>query len=841
MIEVQNGLLNLLIQIMKSSYSVCDEFRKKSGFELLSLLLKQFGHSLSPDRSEDKTGLPSLETIRQIDSVLHLTAASVINSAESLSYCNTLINHEKLFDIIQSYGCFFENPKFEAPSELLFMKDGADTLSLFDYDQPKGDKEKVSISVRRVMIILGPLLKYSLNEERKILMPIFILVILKLLPYVIIINLEERYAFQSQVIADLHLLLKDADNLETMAECIHYKDVLIEVLLSPQYISFILKSPENELERGIHGIFISVMSSSIRIDLLRNIIRMGKPLAVGGMISDGPSLELHIYRAISKIVKKSVKFRFRPPSLVFDNTEKISSLCIKNLLPISPDTALSELSSATGIASQLTGMSQTWPPPNGFTISTWFRIREIDHLNSRVALPIVTISKSNSNSTLPISVFSILILKGKQIIVSTRELSADVHNQLEELELDPEQYARLISAYDMVDSVVGTLPIQIDKHHNIIVQLSRGFVKQSLCYVWLDGQCIELTNQGRLKYPTASASSYNIASQGSHVSLHVGSHSYIHRFPKTKWSISSLHFINEVTQSTLAVSVASLGPSFRGCYRTNQIVSDEATLIALFPENYITEKIFRNAGTLNIDIISSEFPGTFAHPIQLRLAPSAATNLAGLGGELLFLSLIEQSDSPDKLIYSVNCISLLEIEEHFEFKILNLTAFLLKEKSNLVSQELLSSILKITRTKTPATANPKTMNLTAIELLLMDLSLWQSSSIFRLVLAHLVELMKLHRNEMDNLPGRLCSNLIRQLQDGHAPDSSQVHIRELFSHLIKTDEQLRQIGRALINSAYTGSSSLSPFIKVIQRTGINIYLYVRYITLCNIIQSYKLV
>ena len=210
---------------------------------------------------------------------------------------------------------------------------------------------KLSVSLRRAMFIFNPLFRFGLDEQRKIRVPKFIFTVFKLLPHVLIINPAERYGFQLQIIEDLLALFKDSDNLETMAECYYYKDKLIHPLLAPDYISFLTKSPTNELESGFNTIFTIIMSSSIRIDLLRQIIRMDKPLGVEGMAVDGPaSLDLRTYRAISKIVKRASKFRLRPPTLVLDNTKNTSSLFVKDFLPISPDTTLSELSSATGIA-----------------------------------------------------------------------------------------------------------------------------------------------------------------------------------------------------------------------------------------------------------------------------------------------------------------------------------------------------------------------------------------------------------------------------------------------------------------------------------------------------------
>ena len=128
------------------------------------------------------------------------------------------------------------------------------------------------------------------------------------------------------------------------------------------------------------------------------------------MSSDGGPLNLRTYQTLANIVTSASTI---PPAIIFDNNpEKSSFLQIREFLQISPDTTLSEFSSATGIASQLTGNSQCWPPVNGFTISIWFSIREFDQSN-RAALPILMISKKSSQ--LPVSLFSILISKGKQV------------------------------------------------------------------------------------------------------------------------------------------------------------------------------------------------------------------------------------------------------------------------------------------------------------------------------------------------------------------------------------------------------------------------------------------
>ena len=76
---------------------------------------------------------------------------------------------------------------------------------------------------------------------------------------------------------------------------------------------------------------------------------------------------------------------------------------------------------------------------------------------TRTALPLVTVCRNVQNGKTSYVVFSILITKHKELIISTRELSQAVHNQLEELELDPERCAKVVQNFDAVDSGIGSI------------------------------------------------------------------------------------------------------------------------------------------------------------------------------------------------------------------------------------------------------------------------------------------------------------------------------------------------------------------------------------------------
>ena len=499
----------------------------------------------------------------------------------------------------------------------------------------------------------------------------------------------------------------------------------------------------------------------------------------------------------------------------------------------------SELGSATtaALAHQLSGGSTvdsnemgTWPPQNGFTVSLWLSMRQFDKINQNAALPLVTIARGMTGAAAGMIPFSVLLSRGEQLIITTRELTGDVHNQLEELELDPDQCARLVQNYDSVDSVVGSVRLQPGQCHSLVIQLIRGFVKQSLCYAWLDGKCVELTNQGRLRYPGASSnSSYQLSGNPS-ISLHSGIHSHLIRRPRCKWALHSMHFFNEVTQPTLAYSIVTMGEHYNGCYRANQLVSDEATLIALYPHNFTDGKL-HNTGTAgnNAIITLATLPGTYNHPIQIMSTPSSFRTLMGLGGEALFLGMIDQADTPEKLVIAVECCAAIMPVQGVQFpeaKFLGLIAMLIRRKSQLATVELLLSVRKITRTTMMEQGTgAEQFNLVAIEHLLIDLTLWQGTPVFRTVLSHLVDIIK--KTELANLPFKLCANLIRLLNDNRLEPDCLAYVMKLLAQLIGHDEQFRQVGTAALAAASFDENpstlALGPLITVI-----NIYVSTKY-------------
>ena len=192
----------------------------------------------------------------------------------------------------------------------------------------------------------------------------------------------------------------------------------------------------------------------------------------------------------------------------------------------------------------------------------------------------------------------------------------------------------------------------------------------------------------------------------------------------------------------------------------------------------------------------------------------------GLGGESLFLGMIDQADTQEKLVIAIECCAAIMPVQGVEFsetKFLALIAMLIRKKSQLATQELLLSVMKLTKTASNA-ANPDQFNLTAIEYLLVDLTLWQSTTVFRTVLAHLSDVLK-RGAELGTLPQKLCTNLIRLLNDSRLDQDCLFFIKQLLAELIRKDEQFQQLGKAILASASFDDSptslALGPLITVI--------------------------
>ena len=73
---------------------------------------------------------------------------------------------------------------------------------------------------------------------------------------------------------------------------------------------------------------------------------------------------------------------------------------------------------------------------------------------------------------------------------------------------------------------------------------------------------------------------------------------------------------------------------------------------------------------------------------------------------------------------------MIPLDEYIQFRVINLTAFLIRQKSVFVTETLFDILLDITKTKNGNV--PK--DLIPIEHLLIDLTLWEHTSIFSHIL-----------------------------------------------------------------------------------------------------------
>ena len=137
--------------------------------------------------SDPASGLANLSIITKIEKSINLYAAAVTHSSESLVYSESVLPLDLLVNIMTTWGCFFEAPRFEEEPKTSI---GNLEQIQVPYESPTEilAATNLSISTRRVLLIFSPLIKYAVDPKKKIRIPKFIFIILKLLPHIIIIK-----------------------------------------------------------------------------------------------------------------------------------------------------------------------------------------------------------------------------------------------------------------------------------------------------------------------------------------------------------------------------------------------------------------------------------------------------------------------------------------------------------------------------------------------------------------------------------------------------------------------------------------------------------------------------
>ena len=374
---------------------------------------------------------------------------------------------------------------------------------------------------------------------------------------------SQRSYLQCQILSEINWLVKsNPANLKTMTENYIVRTKLIDLLMASPYVQFISDHiygiRQSALTREVFKLFEAILTGSIPARYISRYLRLHEPLNCGGMAITRPPLRPELYKSILSILSQHGGSNSPQPAKLrlSCSAEKAAYLTVPSFLPVTADSTLSELTSAAGLGGGLTGtVTHSWPPINGFCISMWLTVDSLPEF-TRTALPLITICRDTLNGKASYVVLSVLLTRHRQLIITTRELSHAVHNQLEELELDPERCSKVVQNYDAVDSVVALLPerFNLGTSHHLQIQITRGLIKQSLCYLWFDGACVELTNQGKLRYPSGSSSSYQITTSQS-VTVTIGGSSTLNRIPTAIWSFSSIHCFNDVLPANSAFNI----------------------------------------------------------------------------------------------------------------------------------------------------------------------------------------------------------------------------------------------------------------------------------------------
>ena len=107
-------------------------------------------------------------------------------------------------------------------------------------------------------------------------------------------------------------------------------------------------------------LFLPIFQSPAKI--LSSFLRLRDPLHCSGMISNNGPLPAVIFKTLSQMLSQNENMT--PATLrLSSNLDQAACLTVPAFLPINADSAISELTSAAGLGSGLTGsFVQSWPP-----------------------------------------------------------------------------------------------------------------------------------------------------------------------------------------------------------------------------------------------------------------------------------------------------------------------------------------------------------------------------------------------------------------------------------------------------------------------------------------------
>ena len=328
-ISVANEMMRNLIDILATSSSARTAFRVSEGDQLLEKLFSTFKKAVSPEKSNVKSGLPELEVVRQIELTIRLLATCVSFCPEMMVAFEDRLGTNQLYRLFLPLGCFYESERLEDGTEMVDLE-----LDL-RMEVAKYLESNEPLSIRRLMLIISPLVHCAIDND-KIIIPSFIHLIIKLTPHILILDKGQRCTVQVKLLTFVSELLRDSDNLETMSLCTSQSQKLVEIMLSGVYLTQQKLAADHPLRKVIHAIFEKLVLVSVPIELFREYLRFDGPLGSRGMGIEGGPISERAYRSVLKILKRARRPTYqRPGAIVFNSlTDTVAprSITISNFL-----------------------------------------------------------------------------------------------------------------------------------------------------------------------------------------------------------------------------------------------------------------------------------------------------------------------------------------------------------------------------------------------------------------------------------------------------------------------------------------------------------------------------
>uniref|UniRef100_UPI00398F68DA WD repeat- and FYVE domain-containing protein 4 n=1 Tax=Pristiophorus japonicus TaxID=55135 RepID=UPI00398F68DA len=431
-----------------------------------------------------------------------------------------------------------------------------------------------------------------------------------------------------------------------------------------------------------------------------------------------------------------------------------------------------------------------FPPPAGFTHSTWFMISSFSSAFDAHPIRFLTLFRHMSKMEKDYTCLSISISAPEnQLVISTQE------EVFEPLDWNDSCQTQQSSALTSVEFNISK-HLLVDQWHHLAVVLSKDARRNSTVLAYLNGKIV---GTAKIQYIQTFPGMHFSLDSSAVIDVHgiIGTPQIWNQSSSLVWRLGPTYLFEEVTSSQTVGVIYQLGPNYLGNFQSVYLPGNDLTNkvgpLALVAEEKVSfginvvsstvmtvTDIRNNYNEVDSRLISSELGiSSRDDTMPIVLAKNTASHLSGpartigaplasffgvrtffsnpaanclqfVGGPAVILGLVAMASDDHEmyaaikvLISALNSSTLCEKEMH-RIKGYRLLALLLKKKVRLLNARIFQLILTVVGTVELGRGTSTIQNDCAFRDLLCDFEIWLNApeKLYLLLLRHFVELLK---------------------------------------------------------------------------------------------------